>query len=78
MFTTTKEKEPRHDYERHEDEKTTAPASDNGTQPTDPTDFVYPSGFKLALLLISIYIGMFLAALVREQAKKLLQEHVHI
>ncbi|KAK3933911.1 MFS general substrate transporter [Diplogelasinospora grovesii] len=31
--------------------------------PTVSTDFVYPSGFRLALLLISIYIGMFLVAL---------------
>ncbi|KAL6406889.1 MFS multidrug transporter [Ilyonectria robusta] len=63
MFTATKEKEPRHEYERQDDEKTAPPASDNATQPANPTDFVYPSGFKLALLLISIYIGMFLVAL---------------
>lgn len=69
MFTATKEKEPRHDYERHDDEKTAAPAADNATQPADPANFVYPSGFKLALLLISIYIGMFLVALVREQGR---------
>lgn len=67
MFTATKEKEPRHEYERQDDEKTAPPASDNATQPADPTDFFYPSGFKLALLLISIYIGMFLVALVLEQ-----------
>ncbi|KAH6973118.1 major facilitator superfamily domain-containing protein [Ilyonectria sp. MPI-CAGE-AT-0026] len=37
--------------------------SADGRTLADPTDFVYPSGFKLALLLISIYIGMFLVAL---------------
>ena len=29
------------------------------------TDFVYPSGFRLALLMVSIFVGMFLVALVR-------------
>jgi hypothetical protein len=32
-----------------------------------PTDFVYPSGFRLALLMISIFVGMFLVALVRSE-----------
>jgi hypothetical protein len=32
-----------------------------------PTDFVYPSGFRLALLIISIFVGMFLVALVRSK-----------
>jgi hypothetical protein len=31
---------------------------------TPVKDFAYPSGFKLALLMISIFIGMFLVALV--------------
>lgn len=30
----------------------------------DDTDVVYPSGLKLALLLTSIFIGMFLVSLV--------------
>ena len=34
-----------------------------GMQPA--TDFVYPSGFRLALLMTSIFVGMFLVALVR-------------
>ena len=33
----------------------------------EPTDFVYPSGFRLALLMISILVGMFLVALVRSK-----------
>ncbi|KAF2740597.1 MFS general substrate transporter [Polyplosphaeria fusca] len=33
------------------------------TQPTDDDDFQYPKGLKLALILISIYISMFLVAL---------------
>jgi hypothetical protein len=32
-----------------------------------PADFVYPSGFRLALLMISIFVGMFLVALVRSE-----------
>lgn len=32
--------------------------------PSD-TDIVYPSGVKLALLLMSIFVSMFLVALVR-------------
>jgi hypothetical protein len=32
-----------------------------------PTDFVYPSGLRLALLMISIFVGMFLVALVRSK-----------
>jgi hypothetical protein len=30
-----------------------------------PTDFAYPSGLRLALLMISIFVGMFLIVLVR-------------
>ncbi|KAF2101411.1 MFS general substrate transporter [Rhizodiscina lignyota] len=30
---------------------------------TDPTDFAYPKGFRLAFLMTSIYVGMFLVAL---------------
>ena len=29
------------------------------------TDIVYPSGLKLALLMMSIFVGMFLVSLVR-------------
>jgi hypothetical protein len=32
-----------------------------------PTDLVYPSGFRLALLMISIFIGMFIVVLVRSK-----------
>jgi hypothetical protein len=31
---------------------------------SETADFVYPSGFRLALLMISIFISMFLVALV--------------
>jgi hypothetical protein len=32
----------------------------------EPTgDFVYPKGLKLALLMLSIFLGIFLVALVR-------------
>ena len=31
------------------------------------TDITYPSGLKLALLMISIFVGMFLVALVRSK-----------
>ena len=30
-----------------------------------PTDMVYPKGLKLALLIMSIFVGMFLVSLVR-------------
>jgi hypothetical protein len=30
-----------------------------------PTDIIYPSGLKLALLMISIFVSMFLVSLVR-------------
>jgi hypothetical protein len=29
-----------------------------------PTDFVYPSGLRLVLLMVSIFVGMFLIVLV--------------
>lgn len=34
------------------------------TAPEPGNDFVYPSGMKLVLLMTSIFIGMFLVALV--------------
>lgn len=37
------------------------------TEPSDKSDFVYPSGLRLALLMTSIFISMFLVALVRTQ-----------
>lgn len=36
-------------------------------QPT--TDIVYPSGLKLGLLMVSMFVGMFLVALVRYVSK---------
>jgi len=43
-----------------------APAVTNGPS----QDYEYPSGIKLAMLMISIFIGAFLVALVRSQAEK--------
>ncbi|KAF7554336.1 hypothetical protein G7Z17_g2943 [Cylindrodendrum hubeiense] len=65
MFTKNKERESRHGYELQENEKTVppVPVSAAETLAANSADFVYPSGLKLALLLISIYIGMFLVAL---------------
>ena len=31
----------------------------------DQAEIIYPSGLKLALLLMSIFVGMFLVSLVR-------------
>jgi hypothetical protein len=74
MFTKEKEQELRPENEsvqhanRVGNEKDTAPpATDDEKQPTEHDDHVYPSGFKLALILMSMYIGMFLVALVCEQ-----------
>lgn len=33
--------------------------------PMDHTSIIYPSGLKLALLMMSIFVGMFLVSLVR-------------
>ena len=33
--------------------------------PMDQPDIVYPKGLKLALIMISIFMGMFLVSLVR-------------
>ncbi len=33
--------------------------------PTEPQDIVYPTGLRLALLLTSVFVSMFLVALVR-------------
>jgi hypothetical protein len=33
--------------------------------PMDRADIIYPSGLKLALLMMSIFVGMFLVSLVR-------------
>jgi hypothetical protein len=38
--------------------------SEKEMEPSEKVDFVYPSGFRLALLMISIFISMFLVALV--------------
>ncbi len=40
-----------------------------------PTDIVYPSDLKLVLLMISMFVGMFLVALV---SSRLLQEYISI
>lgn len=37
----------------------------HGAGVAEPTDFVYPKGLKLGLLMLSIMLGMFLVALVR-------------
>jgi hypothetical protein len=34
--------------------------------PTEKVDVVYPSGVRLVLLMVSVFIGMFLVALVRQ------------
>ncbi len=36
--------------------------------PMDHTAIIYPSGLKLALLMMSIFVGMFLVSLVRERS----------
>jgi hypothetical protein len=47
-----------------------APVSqDTKGKSQDQTDIDYPTGFKLALLMISIFIGMFLVSLVRGTPK---------
>jgi hypothetical protein len=43
-----------------QENKIVPPASD-----MQPTDFVYPSGLRLVLLMTSIFVGMFLIVLVR-------------
>lgn len=52
MLFKKKEKQPQ--------ENETAPSA-----PVDHTDIIYPSGLKLALLMTSIFVGMFLVSLVR-------------
>jgi len=37
---------------------------DNMPSNTESSDIIYPSGIKLALLMTSIFVGMFLVALV--------------
>lgn len=34
------------------------------SSPPDDTDIVYPTGLKLALLMTSMFVGMFLVSLV--------------
>lgn len=38
--------------------------------------FAYPTGFRLALLMVSIFLGMFLVALVRSQGAGFLRGYV--
>lgn len=50
------------------DEKGAAEVQPEGLAPTRTTateDIVYPSGLKLALLMTSVFVSMFLVALVR-------------
>lgn len=35
--------------------------------PSAPDDFVYPTGLRFALLMTSVFVGMFLVALVRSK-----------
>ena len=39
-----------------------------------PAGFVYPTGLKFALLMVSIFLGMFLVALVCSQPQILLRD----
>jgi hypothetical protein len=63
-----KEKQPQED-----DIAPPAPIDSKAPKCTDPAadkskakeDVVYPSGLKLALLITSIFVGMFLVSLVR-------------
>lgn len=50
-----------HEGERRPREDKMAPPASNPL----PTDFVYPTGLRLVLLMVSIFLGMFLVALVR-------------
>lgn len=75
MSTIEKEQELRPEIEaeqhvnKYDTEKQTPPSTtDDGKQPIELDDHIYPSGLRLALILTSIYIGMFLVALVCEQA----------
>lgn len=45
------------------------------TKEDEKNDFVYPSGYKLALLLMSIYVSMLLVALVCTAEHNLLKIH---
>ncbi len=51
-----------------DDDDDDVPADLAQARSTAPEDIVYPSGLKLALLLSSIFISMFLVALVRAVA----------
>lgn len=44
-------------------------SKDTKDKSQEETDIVYPTGLKLALLMISIFIGMFLVSLVRGTPK---------
>ena len=61
------------------------PADSNGekdavaSEPVKEAEIIYPSGLKLALLMTSMFVGMFLVALVRskkETHRELLSAHV--
>lgn len=69
MWFKKKEKQPQEDE--------VAPSAPMDGEATDEskakdlkridTDIIYPSGLKLALLIMSIFVGMFLVSLVRER-----------
>jgi hypothetical protein len=65
MWFKKKEKQPR------EESAPPAPMDGNESKAKDgkriDTDITYPSGLKLALLIMSIFVGMFLVSLVRQR-----------
>lgn len=63
--THTKNESERHASQNDGRTSSALPDSEHEKQPDDQDDHVYPTGIKLALILASIYIGMFLVALVR-------------
>lgn len=75
MLFKKREKQPQKDEIAPIDGKAptcTHPASEEGPDESKAkdlkhihTDIIYPSGLKLALLMISIFVGMFLVSLVR-------------
>lgn len=52
--------------------------ADDRLQPTDDDNQVYPFGIKLALIISSIYIAMFLVSLVRVALSDYRSTVVHI
>ena len=51
-----------------QEDETATPATETLTLQHGTTDdFVYPAGWRLALIMIAIFTGMFLVALVRSR-----------